>query len=249
MNHMKTTNYSKLAIRIYEGKLTLQQVYKASFQLGVEVEREYVKLLSTAITAEVNKVAIAYAVQCGVEAVDKLRPLTDLMEEWKIWSKDVNKVVHSINNVKGYKDYKKLINKFDSVQKDTSRILTEAFVINTENIRQLENVRFILGVKDKRLIALEKFSGWVGNELDEYQKILNEYDRFVESIEPYKEMSAKYLVSFDDSYLTDVRKVLLFKQVTFLRDFSKYYNKTFPSEEYKSLLKQYEQYRKFKGGK
>lgn len=224
MNHMKTTNYSKLAIRIYEGKLTLQQVYKASFQLGVEIEREYVKLLSAAITAEVNKVAIAYAVQCGVEAVDKLRPLTDLMEQIAYWEK---------KDAAGELD---VVAQFDYFQNSINKTMQEAITINAENLRQLRNLRYNLGVTDRRVITLGKFSNWVGQNLNIYSSLLKEHEKYINAFED------------DEDYFAREFNCVV-EQMNFLTDFSKYYNEAAPVKEYQSLLKQYEQYRKFKGGK
>ena len=212
---MKTTNYSKLAIRIYEGKLTLQQVYKVSFQLGVYVEREYVKLLSAAATAEVNKLAIVYAVKCGVEAIDKLTPLTNLMDQIDYWIK---------KDKAGEID---LVDQFDTFQKSINETIEEATAINAENLRQLRNIRYGLGIADRRIIALGDFSSWVGKNLDTYSSLLKEQD----------------ISSIDDMFNC------LVEQMNFLTDFSKYYNEAAPRKEYQSLLKQYEQYRKFKGGK
>ena len=213
MNNMKTTNYSKLAIRIYKGKLTLQQVYKVSFQLGVNVEREYVKLLSAAATAEVNKVAIIYAVKCGVEAVDKLTPLTNLMDQIDYWVKKGDEI--------------DVLDQFDAFQKSINETMQEATAINAENLRQLKNIRYSLGIADRRIIALGDFSNWVGKNLDIYSSLLKEQD----------------ISSIDDMFNC------LVEQMNFFTDFSKYYNENAPRKEYQSLLKQYEQYRKFKGGK
>lgn len=212
---MKTTNYSKLAMRIYKGKLTLQQVYKVSFQLGVYVEREYVKLLSAAATAEVNKLAIVYAVKCGVEAIDKLVPLTNLMDQIDYWVK---------KDKAGEID---LVDQFDAFQKSINETIQAATAINTENLRQLRNIRYGLGIADRRIAALGDFSSWVGKNLDIYSSLLKEQD----------------ISSIDDMFNC------LVKQMNFLTDFSKYYNEAAPRKEYQSLLKQYEQYRKFKGGK
>ena len=224
MNHMKTTNYSKLAIRIYKGKLTLQQVYKVSFQLGVNVEREYVKLLSAAATAEVNKVAIVYAVKCGVEAVDRLVPLTNLMDQIDYWNKKDK--AGEINSLE----------QFYYFQSDINKTMQEAVTINTENLQQLRNVRYNLGITDSRIIALGKFSSWVGKNLDIYSSLLKEHEQYINKFED------------DEDYFNREFDCLV-EQINFLTDFSKYYNEAAPRKEYQSLLKQYEQYRKFKGGK
>ena len=224
MNHMKTTNYSKLAIRIYKGKLTLQQVYKVSFQLGVYVEREYVKLLSAAATAEVNKLAIVYAVKCGVEAIDKLVPLTNLMDQIDYWVK---------KDKAGEID---LADQFDAFQKSINETIQAATAINTENLRQLRNIRYNLGIADRRIAALGDFSSWVGKNLDIYSSLLKEHEQYINKFED------------DEDYFKREFDCLV-KQMNFLTDFSKYYNEAAPRKEYQSLLKQYEQYRKFKGGK
>ena len=224
MNHMKTTNYSKLAIRIYKGKLTLQQVYKVSFQLGVNVEREYVKLLSAAATAEVNKLAIVYAVKCGVEAVDRLVPLTNLMDQIDYWNKKDK--AGEINSLE----------QFYYFQSDINKTMQEAVTINTENLQQLRNVRYNLGITDSRIIALGKFSSWVGKNLDIYSSLLKEHEQYINKFED------------DEDYFNREFDCLV-EQINFLTDFSKYYNEAAPRKEYQSLLKQYEQYRKFKGGK
>lgn len=221
---MKTTNYSKLAIRIYKGKLTLQQVYKVSFQLGVNVEREYVKLLSAAATAEVNKVAIVYAVKCGVEAVDRLVPLTNLMDQIDYWNKKDK--AGEINSLE----------QFYYFQSDINKTMQEAVTINTENLQQLRNVRYNLGITDSRIIALGKFSSWVGKNLDIYSSLLKEHEQYINKFED------------DEDYFNREFDCLV-EQINFLTDFSKYYNEAAPRKEYQSLLKQYEQYRKFKGGK
>ena len=224
MNHMKTTNYSKLAIRIYKGKLTLQEVYRTSFQLGVNVEREYVKLLSAAATAEVNKVAIVYAVKCGVEAIDKLVPLTNLMDQIDYWEK---------KDKAGEID---VVDQFYYFQSDINKTMQEAVTINTENLQQLRNIRYNLGITDSRIIALGKFSSWVGKNLDIYSSLLKEHEQYINKFEDDEDYFKR---DFD----------CLVEQMNFLTDFSKYYNEVAPRKEYQSLLKQYEQYRKFKGGK
>lgn len=221
---MKTTNYSKLAIHIYEGKLTLQQVYKASFQVGVDVEREYVKLLSAAITAEVNKVAIAYAIQCGVKAVDKLRPLTDLMEQIAYWEK---------KDKAGEID---IVAQCDYYQDSINKAMQEAVAINAESLQQLRFSRYNLGVTDRRIIALGKFSKWVGQNLNIYSSLLKEHEEYINTSED------------DNDYFTRAFDCAV-EQMNFLTEFSKYYTEAAPREEYQSLLKQYEQYRNFKGGK
>lgn len=221
---MKITNYSKLAIRIYEGKLTLQQVYKASFQLGVDVEREYVKLLSAAITAEVNKVAIVYAVKCGVKAVDNLRPLTDLMEQIAYWEK-MDKA--------GEID---IAAQFDYFQDSINKTIQEAVAINAENLQQLRFLRYNLGVTDRRIITLGKFSKWVGQNLNIYSSLLEEHKKYINAVDDAEDYFGRCFTC-------------VVEQMDFLTDFSKYYNEAAPREDYQSLLKQYEQYRIFKGGK
>ena len=235
MNHMKTTNYSKLAILIYEGKLTLEEVYRASFQLGVNVEREYVKLLSAAATAEVNKLAIVYAVKCGVEAVDRLVPLTNLMGQIDYWEKK-DKAGESNS-----------LEQFYYFQSDINKTMQEAVTINTENLQQLRNIRYNLGITDSRIIALGKFSKWVGENLDIYSSLLKEHEQYInrweDDIDPMANRLNDDLIYFNREF------DCLVEQINFLTDFSKYYNEAAPRKEYQSLLKQYEQYRKFKGGK